>query len=537
MSPEYFSQFTAMPDALSGIDDVLAHELAGITYGPATPRQRAQALLGGNRLSASAIKGATIVDDFVDARHVHRSPAGIALHLGRLILPDDAADLRDRVADLVGMTEPDELGEEITALHELAPEVATALLELRPGRAWALLKIRIANGAADPELHHYESVITEIARLRVLYRLQLDADACAAPLHAPFGWAALDGLAKQGTLRMHKVLSAFRAELKLIEKAFDLYLDHERRPLSPPSVSLTPPVASMTSMFVLAAINLPVSSRDAAPFRIQDLEDRARVQLAIWRRLHGANLEYFLGCEIRHRRKQLLRLRRAIEAKARRLGPNTVIGNADAENAGLILWFAIEASVAWTAEQVLHADRDEAQATSDALVADPAGPGAAIGRAVRIMQVAPGKMADLARPTSHPDHAFIVAELFDIYRVVFLRDDEMLPASLRQVRDRVTGESITIRSHVTATEHLGKPYTHDEILAGYEADRQRKLNPNTPWPDHQRDARRAQAMTRRTEYRDKANAFPTIATRKRQARMEGRTRAFHAFVMRGLTTA
>ena len=536
MSLEYFSQFTAMPDALSGIDDAIACELAGIAHGSATAMQRAQALLSGTRLSASAIKGAAITDDFVDARHVQRSPAGIALHLGRLILPDEAADLRDRVADLVGMTGPDELGDEIAALNDLAPEVATALLELRPGRAWRLLKMRIAERAADPELHFYESLIREIARLRVLYRLQLDAHSCAFPLHAPFGWAALDGLAKQGTLRMHEVLNAFRAELKLIERAFDLYLDHERRPLSPLSIALVPPVASMTSVFGLAAINLPVSNRDAAPFRIHDLEERARVQLAIWRRLHGPNLEYLLGCEIRHRRKQLNRLSRLIEAKARRLGPNTVMGNADAENPGLMLWFAIEASVAWTAEQVLHAERDEAQATSDALVSDPAGPGAAIGKAVRMMQMASGTMADMS-PASHPDHSFIVAELFDIYRVVFLKDDEMLPASLRQVRDRVTGKSITIRSHATAAEHRGRPYTHDEILTGYEADRQERLYPTTPWPVHQRDAKRAQAMTRRTEYRDKANAFPAVATRKRRARMKGRARAFHAFVMRGLSTA
>ncbi len=535
MSLEYFSQFTALPDSPSGIDDAIARELDGIAHGPATSMQRLQALLSGNRLSPSAIKNATIVEEFVDARHVERSPVGIAFHLGRLILPDAAANLRDRVADLVGMTEPDELGAEIAGLNELAPEVATALLELRPGLAWALLKTRTAYDAADPELHHYEPLITEIARLRVLYRLQLDADACSAPLHAPFGWAGLDGLAQQGTLRMHEALGAFRAELKLIERAFDLYLDHERRPLSPSSIALVPPVASMTSVFGLAAINLPVSNRHAASFRIHDLEDRARVQLAIWRRLHGPNLEYFLGCEIRHRKKQLVRLSRAIEAKARRLGPNAVLGNADSENAGLILWFAIVASVAWTAEQVLHADRDEVQATSDALVDDPVGPGAAIGKAVRMMQAASGKMADVFRPASHPDHAFIVAELFDIYRVIYLRDDEMLPGSLRQVRDRVTGEPITVRSHATAAEHLGRPYTHDEILAAYEADRQQKLNPTIPWPEHQREAKRAQATTRRTEYRDKASEFATTASRKRRARMEARKRAFHEFVVRGLT--
>ena len=440
-------------------NEVCGRMLKAVKVPRSNRKERQQALLNGSRLAYSAMKAATKVDLFVNATHVKRTAAEIEKHLKRLIAPDHLDDVRSTICDELGITELQELAFQIAELHARFPDVASALLELNLGRASHLLK-RYQTKAGVPLNADYSCEFLDMGRVRLAFYLRLLAEECGAQIHAPYGYQPLDDLQQFGTLRCSTATAALRQDLNEAQQACSLFLRHYKRPLFAKTSAVPLPVTGTALDMVFAGMNFMISEADAAPYRDPKLQERALAELAFWRTKHKERLEDHLRNVILDLLAKMVVIRSQLEDRASELGANAVLGNADQENAGLVLWMAVEAAVAWTAGHPYRSERSYVEALEDAV----SGPW--MGKVVAATLGGENTLYEHP-PELKPEHASVVTQLFDVYRIAFLQDDNMLPLWMRTIAvpalvDDATfalvQQQLTVRRRtVTAPRHVNGP--------------------------------------------------------------------------------
>lgn len=440
----YFSEFLPMPDRLTDVFAAIKLLVVQRTRSSFNHMQRRQLLLDGTSTKAVFARFVEEVHPtFPDCRPVARHAPAMTKYLDRLIAPDEMAAARDLIAERLGIGERNEIADDLETLNDVAPEIVSALLELRIGRAERLFDdglFAVECHAERETLDEYRHLSQSMARVRVAYLLRCEAMKAAARIHAHFGWSVLDDLEASGiggSLRVVTLLDRVERELALIEYVLAVY----RNPttVTTPPACLLSKAASTTS----AETVLPASLRflDA-----MDIERRAHVQQAIWRMEHGTALEMLVRAQADEISRYLVRMRASMEAYRHNHG-NTLVTNLGPVNAGAQLYLAIREAVAWTREST----------SVSGINAET--PIALVLKAIRKHGTA---RRDIRLPKVGRDDASTIDELFVIYRIAFLQDNEVLPPKLRRVTDPNTGIVINVKTHERAAKVLGRCYTFDE---------------------------------------------------------------------------
>lgn len=433
---------------------------------------------------------------FVDASRVRRRRKAITRHLERLIAPKAFATVRPVVLDYLAIIELDETAGLTVKLAKKYPAAATALLELRPGRAQRRLK----EAGAPLE---FLGLVEEYHRIRIARGLTWLATDCWRQIHNPTRWSRLDDLDRVGTPRFCIIYQRILHELEITEYAFELFLRNRRQHVR----SLAPRREAITGMFgpptTLWRLNVPATEAEARPFVICGVESRARMMLAIWRRMYGGDLEAALETKIRELKREIERIRRGLEARNGSTAPNAIIGNIATDAALLRLWFAVEEAVHWCFEAT-GIEGSFVQAMKTACSHDASIPESPIGRGIRWRSLPSRERGPLPLPDRERDRAdqqaHMVVYLFTALRFAFVQDNEMLPYSLRNVRDPRTGQQKTCKSLKAVADLTGRTYTFRNLWAAFRWEQRRKIR---ALPRDATPAQRAEAVT------------PTNSTRKK----------------------
>lgn len=205
-----------------------------------------------------------------------------------------------------------------------------------------------------------------------------------------------------------------------------------------------------------------------------DLIDRARVQLALWRREHGDNLEPLLDRTIVGMRDTLARLSDALKPWETAGDHNRTAGNRNRTAAGVRLHFAVEEAVAWTAEPVSHRDEKRSDPGDCGITSARENERNAITDALEWVGAPKPEDGELPTPEHQFEHAFTRGNLFMALRFAFLQDNEMLPRKLRNVVDAMTGKHIMVKTHDKAARTRGAPFSFLELWTALEEERYHK---------------------------------------------------------------
>lgn len=469
----YFGEFIACPDRLDDIQRHLEAQVAARRRSSLSHLQRRRLMAGGSTIPVySAARGEW--PDFHVVSEIERTPEAIASYLERLIAPDEVAYARSIIRDYLGIDDPEANAAALAELARVEPEIVTALLELRIGRAQRLFRRawwpRRKNNTS-PTLADYEILLEELARIAIAYQLRMIAADCARQIHAPYRWDMLDQLersAATGTLRIGTLVKAMRKEIALAEKAFALFKKSRRRRVDHGVLACSPLALEKGPHISFAQVGLQIDHQKCAEFEGRGLADRARVQLALWQREHGDDLEPLLAATIQSMRLHLKQLKRSLDARCRPNKSNAIAGNDGRTPAAVRLHFAVEQAVAWTAEPVSHAD--EEQTDFYTAVSRPVRR-SAIAAALAWQQTGSSNNSDMPKPRLQHEHAFCVSVLFTVFRFAFLQDNEMLPRKLRVVKDPVSGQMKEAKTHDRVQQITGRPYSFRKLWLTWERER------------------------------------------------------------------
>lgn len=206
-----------------------------------------------------------------------------------------------------------------------------------------------------------------------------------------------------------------------------------------------------------------------------------------------------------------------------------MLGNIGHRHAGLKLYLAVQEAVAWIGEPIspgTHSLEDAIRRASDP--EQLSGTQKALNWAANRH-----RLEQCPRPSRRSERAFIEVQLFTILRFAFLHDNEMLPASLREVQNPVTTEKKTVKTAVGAQEVIRRPYSFNELWEAHERQRLARID-NLPDSAGRSDLNAL--FTPDNVLRTKADEVRKTSARKLPRRVRKALIEFRAEIVAGYTS-
>ena len=384
--------------------------------------------------------------NFVDASRLDKTSAeDIAKHFRELIAPAGYGRLasmweEDTQLDLEG------LAGSIVAINQTAPEIADCLVELRLSNAYRLLHNLSAQGHTIGEREYDAEAVGELKEeldqcypgvlgVALLWHLRKFAEQCATQIHRPMGWDALDDLDKQrsgSTLTVGTLCDRMTDEIALTTSVLEAHA-----PFAPANANGT--CRSNVLSFC--------SKKLAKSLRTLWLEDCARKLEGPLRRMYGRDLERHLGACVIELKPEVERLRCGVRSFERSHHRNRVYGNIDRTAPAVLLYISLEQVYSWLAEP-----RQGTPSVTE--------------RARQYSEGTRRGTASLVKPRIQDGKAAI-DNIFALYRIIFLKDNEALPKDLRRVTDK-SGNKRRIRSISQSERETGVPLKYESIFKHFE---------------------------------------------------------------------
>jgi len=394
-------------------------------------------LIGSASRAISANDGACRDTEFVDARHLDKSSAeNVAKHFRKLIAPTGYGRLA-RMWEEDTQLELGELAHSIVAINQTAPDIANCLVQLRLSDAYRLLHSLPPSsptmGKLKDELNRCYSGVLGVA---LLWRLRKFAEQCATQIHRPMGWNALDNLDKKrsgSTLTVGTLCARMTDEI-----AFTTSVLEAHAPFAP---------ANENSTFRSNILSF-CSKKRAKSLRALGLEDCARKLEGPLRQKYGRDLERHLDACMIEVRSEVASLRRGVRSFERSHQRNRVYGNIDRTAPTVLLYIALEQVYSWLAEP-----RPETLC--------------AMERARQYSEGTTHGAKSLVKPRIKEGKAAI-DNIFALYRIIFLKDNEALPKELRSVTDK-SGNKKRTRSIEQFEKEGGRPINYEAMFDHFES--------------------------------------------------------------------
>lgn len=384
--------------------------------------------------------------EFIDARHLDKSSAvDIAKHFRRLIAPAEYFRLvdfweEDTQLDLEG------LAGSVVAINQTASEIADCLVELQLSNAYRLLHNLSAQGHTIGEREYDAEAGGELKKeldqcypgvlgVALLWHLRKFAEQCATQIHRPFSWDALDDLDKQrsgSTLTVGTLCDRMTDEIALTTAVLEAYA-----PFAP---------ANANNTFRSSILSF-CNKKLAKSLRTLWLEDCARKLEGPLRRMYGRDLDRHIGACVIELKPEVERLRRGVRSFERSHQRNRVYGNIDRTAPAVLLYIALEQVYSWLAAprqgtpRVMDSARQYSEGTTRGA-------------------------ASLVKPRIQDGKAAI-DNIFALYRIIFLKDNEALPMELRWVTDK-SGNKKQIRSIEQSERETGVPFKYEDMFEHFE---------------------------------------------------------------------
>ena len=443
----YFSRDIAAPAALSDIVGHTANEIAYVRHSRVSVGQAHALVLDGGLAGSYTVQDLAATPHWIPLARGPLCPRTIQKRVEQLIMPARHWDARAKYIELLGIDDVSDIAYLLIDAYRHAPDVVRALLELRIRDAADLMK-QVAYLSGSREL------LRAMLGVRVAFWLRRVAMACAARLRRPFGWRPLDEGDPAGMGRYGPTHRLFTRQLELVERAFQLYrgVPFEIRSLNQSQASAT-----------CAAALLPPACLPAVDqFFELDLHLRAHVQLAIWRRKHGAELEKELEKEVRRIEVKLKEMREqlATQAPARRT-ENKRCGNLGSVEPLVLLFTAARFAYAWTREP---RTADQKKKCKFAVCPQRRG-----GVKSAVSRLISGRASTGFQNLGLCcEETTIAQDIFMLLRFTVVEDPQMLSAELPEMADHRTGPSVWARSQDEAELLFGRRFTFRELWGAYE---------------------------------------------------------------------
>lgn len=394
-------------------------------------------LIGSASRAIAANDGAFRDTEFVDARHLDKSSAEDVAKLFRKLIAPAGYGRLARMWEEDTQLDLGELANSIVRINQTAPDIADCLVQLRLSDAYRLLHNLPPSsptmGKLKCELDHCYSGVLGVA---LLWHLRKFAEQCATQIHRPIGWEALDDLDKKrsgSTLTVGTLCARMTDEIALTNSVIDAYA-----PLIP---------AKVNSTFRSNILSF-CSKKRAKSLRALGLEDCARKLEGSLRQMYGHELERHLDARMIEVKSEVERLRRGVRSFERSHQRNHVYGNIDRTTPAVLLYIALEQVYSWLAEprpetlSAMESARQYSQGTRHG------------AKSLVKPRIKEGKAA--------------IDNIFALYRIIFLKDNEALPKELRSVTDTSGNKKLT-RSIEQFEKEGGRPINYEAMFDHFES--------------------------------------------------------------------
>lgn len=161
------------------------------------------------------------------------------------------------------------------------------------------------------------------------------------------------------------------------------------------------------------------------------------------RTMYGRDLERHLGACVIELKPEVERLQRGVRSFEQRHQRNRVYGNIDRTAPAVLLYIALEQVYSW-------------------LAAPRQGTPSVVDSARQYSEGTTRGAASLVKPRIQDGKAAI-DNIFALYRIIFLKDNEALPKELRLVTDK-SGNKRRIRSIEQSEREAGTPFKYEAMF-------------------------------------------------------------------------
>lgn len=363
-----------------------------------------------------------------------RSFETILRRLEQLIMPDQYAAAREAYISELNLDDLNDVVVELQELDASLPEAVTALLELRIGRAYELI---VADPAWRQRRIDVRSLLVAMSKIRVAYWLRTLAMECAAWIHRPFGWDPLDNADRPGIVRYGAVYNRVHLEKRRLQAVVQSF-ESRAQDIPWSEVIKQPPVGWMDC------------SADAGS-DWETIAHRAVVQLHLWHRAHGDDLEAVVTSKM----KVIANWLEDFSNKMAERAPtsktwNVRVANLSGASTLVVFYHAARYAIAWTNEGGNNRkDRS------------PSGNGSGIDELID-WRMTSKLMADYPLPKLEKDRGVAVGRAFTLLRYAIVDDENMLSSPFQKAT-LADGSVLHIRSQADAEKAHGRRYTFDEL--------------------------------------------------------------------------